>query len=81
VAGAAGVQPAKHAGDVAFVCPACGHTNVAAVAPGIGHVVGGEELPDMSIPVDDWRADRRKAVGVGTSRPMGEGDARWRAGE
>jgi hypothetical protein len=80
VAGAARVQPGRHAGDCEFACPACGHVNVAACAPSIGHVVGGEELPDMPVEKGSWQLERRRAVGVG-SRSMGEGDRRWRAGE
>jgi hypothetical protein len=52
-----------------------------ACARGIGAVADLEAPDDMPVPVEDWRAGRRRAVGVGSSSPMGEGDARSAAGE
>jgi hypothetical protein len=78
--GVARVRPASRAGDVEFNCPACGHVNVMAVAPGIGHLAGLEAPDEMPVETD-WRTERRRAVvGAGT-RPIGEGDDRFRAGE
>jgi hypothetical protein len=79
-AGLAAVRPGRHAGDVEFACPFCGFVNVMTVAPGIG-AAAGVEAPVEIVEVDDWRTERSRAVvGAGT-RPIGEGDDRFRAGE
>jgi hypothetical protein len=76
--GIARARASKHPRDIDVECPECGATTTVACA-GLGPIWKDPDEPGPDTPVDDWRADRRRMIGIG-SRRAGEADTRWQDG-
>jgi hypothetical protein len=66
--GTARVRTAQHPRDVTLIC-GCGHPNVVACGAA-GPLLTPEPLPDAPpVNLDDWKAARRRAIGLPGGRP------------